>query len=288
MAEKRQYVNLDQFTTEELEEMLSAEIEATENGDDDFVLHILEVIEQRESENPTGRLCDVDKAWADFQKYYQNAEGIGQSLYPSDPFESIAAQGSSKRRPIRRMLRKLPVSAAIVAATLSIIVVAQAAGFDICGVIAKWTDETFQFEYVNRKQEAPEENSMMMKEALIECAISASLAPTWFPDGFKMDKPEVAHTDYSDIVFCSFEKGQGNGYVIKYQNIHSTQNFDKDNFEKDSGDVEQYSNGVQTFYIMSNIDTLTATWSNGHICISIIGKISNEEVKKIIDSIGVN
>ena len=58
------------------------------------------------------------------------------------------------------------------------------------------------------------------------------------------------------------------------------------NFEKDSTDVLQYSNGRQTFYILSNIDTVTAVWSDGLIALQITGNIPNDVLIDMIDSIG--
>jgi hypothetical protein len=290
MAEKSEYASLDQFSTEELQEMLRADIEASDNGDDTFTLHILEVIEQRESENPTSRLTNVDKAWVDFQKYYHTQEGIGQALYPSNTFESIATQNSSKRRPIRRMLRKVPVIAAVVAITLSIIIVAQAAGFDVCGVIAKWTDETFHFESTNIKQDVPEEagNSSIIKKALVKCGMSPALAPTWFPEGFDLTEPQITQTDNSCIVFCSFLDEKGDQYGIRYNYYYAPQDINQKKFEKENAGMDQYSNGTQTFYILPNLNTITATWSNGQTCVSIFGKLTTKDIKKIIDSMGGN
>ena len=42
------------------------------------------MIEQREDEHPTGRIPDVDKAWAEFQEYYNIPEGVDASLYPCE------------------------------------------------------------------------------------------------------------------------------------------------------------------------------------------------------------
>lgn len=48
--------------------------------------------------------------------------------------------------------------------------------------------------------------------------------------------------------------------------------------------AEEY--GHQTFYILSNIDTLTAVRSDDCVIVCMIGTISREELKQIIDSIG--
>ena len=76
------YAYLNRLSTEQLEELLRMDMEMAEPGNEDVVFHILEVIEQREDEHPTGRIPDVDKAWAEFQEYYNVPEGADDSLYP--------------------------------------------------------------------------------------------------------------------------------------------------------------------------------------------------------------
>ena len=45
---KNTYAHLDRLSTEALEELLCADIKSPDDDDDEVVLHILEVIEQRE------------------------------------------------------------------------------------------------------------------------------------------------------------------------------------------------------------------------------------------------
>lgn len=47
------YAYLNRLSTEQLEELLRADIESPESGDVDVIFHILEVIEKREEEHPT-------------------------------------------------------------------------------------------------------------------------------------------------------------------------------------------------------------------------------------------
>ena len=52
------------------------------------------------------------------------------------------------------------------------------------------------------------------------------------------------------------------------------------------GDVGEDSNESQTFYILSNADTITATWSDGLLVEQFSGNISEDTIKNLIDSIG--
>ena len=56
-------------------------------------------------------------------------------------------------------------------------------------------------------------------------------------------------------------------------------------YEMDSDEVIEYVYGDITHYIMSNLDCTTIVWYNGNIEGSIIGLISLDEAKKIINSI---
>ena len=50
------YAYLNRLSTEQLEELLRVDMEESKPGNEDVVFHILEVIEQRENEHPTGRI----------------------------------------------------------------------------------------------------------------------------------------------------------------------------------------------------------------------------------------
>ena len=67
---------------------------------------------------------------------------------------------------------------------------------------------------------------------------------------------------------------------------HSRGNLEEKINKKDVKGVEQYSNGEQTFYILSNIDTITATWSDGLIMAQFSGDTTEDILKKLIDSVG--
>ena len=155
MADRQnKYAYLDQLSTEQLEELLRADVYSGDAGAEELIFHILEVIEKREQESPTGRLADANAAWEEFQKYYNIPEGNGQSLYPCetdqnnighDLHPSEKANGSAKRPRPHRIWRGGLVAVAAMAALLCGMVAAQAAGVDVFGALGRWTDETFHF-----------------------------------------------------------------------------------------------------------------------------------------------
>ena len=89
---KKNYSKYDSMSTEYLEELLrlDAELPVGEGTDIDEILYILEVIEEREREHPTGRYSEVDvnAAWESFQSKYLPYIMDGHSLYDFDDNET--------------------------------------------------------------------------------------------------------------------------------------------------------------------------------------------------------
>ena len=80
--EKNKYAYLDQLSTEELRQLLCADIDSPVNGDDEAIFYILEVIESREQAHPSSPFPDLGKSWKEFNELYNTPEAADISLYP--------------------------------------------------------------------------------------------------------------------------------------------------------------------------------------------------------------
>ena len=287
------YAYLNRLSTEQLEELLRADMEASKPGNDEAVFHILEVIEQRENQQPTGRIPDMEEAWEEFQREYDLPEGEGMSLYPCAPqVEEDAVPPVRRRRGGPRLHRRVKQS--LVALTAVVIVVcgmaaAQAAGFDVLGMLGQWTDEIFHFTSGPESGEsaAPmNENTRLLREALASVGIDEDLAPTWFPEGFTAEEPEILISSLNDRIYLVLNDKNGDFINVTIRQYHSTDYLEGADFEIKADSVQEYSNKTQTFYLFSNAGTITATWADGLLMEQISGDVSVEEVKLIIDSIG--
>ena len=291
------YAYLNRLSTEQLEELLRADMEASKPGNDEAVFHILEVIEQRENQQPTGRIPDVEEAWKEFQREYDLPEGEGMSLYPCVPEgEENSAPPVRRRRSAvthqPRLHRRVKQSLAALTAVVALVcgmAAAQAAGFDVLGMLGQWTDEIFHFTSGAESGEsaAPmNENTRLLREALASVGIDEDLAPTWFPEGFVESDTKISNSKMSDIVHFVLEDETGYVINITIAQYYSTEFLEITDFEIKTDSVQHYSNGKQMFYLFSNANTVTATWANGLIMEQIYGDISEEDTKHIIDSIG--
>ena len=289
MVNKNQYGSdayLEQLSTEQLEDILRADLASEDQENDEAVFHILEVLEKREKENPTGRLPDTDQAWKEFQQYYNIPEGEGQSLYPvrSDPETQPAPTSTKKNRRFRP--RKVLVVVAVLVLMFGSMLTAQAAGVDVFGAIGRWTEEKFHFEITPASEDGTTDYTF--REASRKRGLPQSLIPTWYPKGFESSEPiDDSVEDYVDSVYCEYiNKEENRSYSVMVSRYYDSNSIAATVYEKDDTKVEIYENNGRNFYIMSNLDTLTATWSDGKMSIDISGQLEINELKHIIDSIG--
>ncbi|MEL7658079.1 MAG: DUF4367 domain-containing protein [Bacillota bacterium] len=306
-SENEKYAYLNRLSTEQLEELLRADIGSSDDSNMDVIFYILEVIEKREEEHPSGRIPDVDNAWAEFQKFYNIPEGNSISLYPCEQpnnendHDSVAKQGpliTTSRSVYRHRWIKQGILVAIIAATIFMgMVAAQAAGIDVFGAIGRWTEETFHFETFSNSDMQDNVGAAsdigddhyyaLMKTALNDCGIAQDLAPTWYLEGFESSGPEVTNNEVCNKVFCIFNDTNDNFFSVQVKQYTLSSDMESLVFEKDNTAVEEYYSGGRAFYIIANLDTTTANWSDGSsIVMSISGNIPEEDIKAIIDSIG--
>lgn len=306
--DSEKYAYLDQLSTERLETLLRADIESPDNTNDEVIFHILEVMKKREQEHPTGRLVDVDEAWVEFQQHYNTPEGEGLSLYPTtdeehhsaeDVRDTIPVESSQRRKPLRLRpaLKTAGIAAAIVVAIFATLITVQAAGIDVFGAIGRWTEDTFHFVMPSggsaqsgignaTMDTRDSDTDNAIQSALDKCGITENLVPTRYPDGFGASEPEIIETSQCDIVHIGFSN-EKEFFSIDIRKYQSVPDFSAHTFEKDNTSVEEYKSGIGTFYILSNADTVTATYSKGLSVIRISGCLSADEIKAMIDSIGV-
>lgn len=99
-------------------------------------------------------------------------------------------------------------------------------------------------------------------------------------------EPVISKTKRYDTINVAFQGAEEQFFSLLITHYKTTDDLDLYTFEKDNSVVEQYTSGQKTFYILSNDDTVTATWSDGLLVESISGNLTMEEIKTIIDSIG--
>lgn len=291
----RKYAYLEQLSTERLEELLTLDSDpSSDQEDEEFIDAILEVILRRESEHPTGRLTDVDKAWEDFQKHFNTPEGEGLSLFLDEDFSNRCpdVQNPTPTTPHRKRnsLKRLFLSVAIVAC-LIVFGLPPAIGYtNFFEMIGQWTENVFHFAPQGGETHSSSDKSGLsgkydtLQEALETFGITEDVVPAWMPNHFTPNgaianySPEFGETEISTLYK---DEGEHSISIL----ILDRELSEARTYEKDDNPVIEFNTGDVTHYIFENNGKYTATWYEGTLECSIVTDLSLEDLQKMIKSI---
>lgn len=294
----QKYDYLSQMKTGDLEELLRADMASPENSDPELLLHIMEVIEEREKDTINDKAV-TERAWREFQKLYNTPEGIGRTLYPSEKTRADIANATSThiatRRRIHHSFRRAVLIAAVVAAIL-VFMVPTALGYEsFSQMIGQWTKEVFQFHggedspQVSDSTDEPEQEENRsgeyesLQEALADYDIPATSVPSTVPDGFELQSIKVSeYLNVGELELLAYYLKEDSALFIAITQYSGQHTF---KYEKSDSTVENCTiNGV-VYYLLENVDQATAVWNTGPLEGSIYGDISTEDIKMMINSI---
>lgn len=275
--EKREGLSrYDSMPTEELQEILlkhlNGELETEPDTQDLF--EIMEVLsKRRKTENPQAFRSN-EEAFAEFVAYYMPKE------------KEVKAQPKTIKFPTRLLKTVAAVLAVVVIFVTGTTVTAKAFDFDIWEKFASWTKEIFHFTDTSGAND-PEPGKtdsveyQQLREALSKYGITAEVVPSWLPNGYKHKDIMVMNSPFERSIMAIYERDNVE-LIIRIRQVITGK---ADQVEKSDDLLETYIiNGIK-YYIFSNTETLQATWVNGEFECFIVGSISIEEMKTMIDSI---
>ena len=265
----QQYAYLEQLSLEELEGIICADAKSEEHQDTDFIYAVLEVIDEKERKLPGYQPVDVEKSWQEFQRYCANREKW-DAVQPRPPMRLA-------------WKRAIAVMAAVVAA-VGLVLTVQAAGVDIFGAVAHWTDDVFGFTWVGGKELDPERPAWA--EALIEQGVDANLIPTEIPDGYVAGELTVDDLVLWKEFHQSFSSVGNDFWGIRIILYADSEYLQTSVYEKDKSLVEVYEYGQGMIYTFSNINENKVIYLDNLAEVCIAGNLSLNELKQILESIG--
>ena len=278
MNSRESYTRYDEMTTEQLREILRkhAHGELEKEPDTEELFYIMEVLANRESENPEKQIKSTEEAYATFVKHY--APEMAEEKPILFPKRSAIAS---------RWMKRVAVVAIVFVALTTAAVSAKAFAPDLWGKFANWTKEIFRFEDVNGGKEGQnpdmEHNAELdsLRDALEQNQIDTGIAPAWLPKGYACLGVDISKTPKSLAISAMYENDRDQ-LIIQIRQVYGS---DPMQVEKNEDLVEIYTVDGVEYYIFSNNGTMQTAWIIGEFECVIGGKITMEEMKKIIDSI---
>lgn len=248
---------------------------------------ILAVLERKE---PTSPMYSAEESWKRFQETYSdelsalgvhNSEEVMQEKASAGSETVVSITEASMVRLVRRrkLLRIGLVAAIMVVIILAAAVTASAFGYNLFGWVPKWNNDVLGF----GEDESPAPNELhdtyKIPAALKELGIEEPLYPTWLPAGFKIDVSVIE----KDPIFMHEGYSDGERYLtITIEPLSQTGII---SFQKDEQNPMEYIANNRSYFIFADNSCYTATWQTENYSVYVMGEITLDEMKRIIDSV---
>lgn len=276
------YGELDTMPTDYLRTLLSLDINGASGVelDPEAIIHIMEVIEERESSDGRLEKVDVAAAWDKFNSEYRPSNTNPDGSSP------ICEAAKTKRHV---HLKRFAVTVAIVIAVFVCgTIAAGASGFDLWGAVVQWATETFGFDNDAEYADVINDRAVLpcsdLKGLLTVNGVNANLTPTWIPSGFVPGSCSRSVTPQMAIYQATYENGDREiaiqifAYFDGAGSVHT--------YEKLPEGNSDYVAGGKSHSIAVNSDgSVVALWCDGNFECSISGDVTETEMKQILDSI---
>lgn len=213
------------------------------------------------------------------ERFRQRLQALSTEIAPESPSE---AKKSVRKHRFGRTVLTVAATLVILSALL---IGAQASGVNVFGALARWTNDVFHLGTTSKANSDTYNNIIRVLE---EHDFPKGLVPIWYPEGFEASEPNVYEDNFGVSVQVDFVHPDGRYYYISFDHYSSSDQMLQMVFEKNDTTVEQYAVNGKVFNIVSNIDRISAVWSDELTVEMIQGNLSLEDIKSIIDSIGVD
>ena len=259
---------LEQMPTQELDEMLQAELRK-DNIDDDLVRLILDVLEEREADHPIENDEEIAAAVEKYTAYVDSLE-------------------ATPAKPTRKWNTVLKVASVLLLVGLLFGIVPQAANAEsFFEMLARWTDSVFEFFNPSEPNDQPEyvfetdhPGLQQIYDAVGELGVTDPGVPMWVPSVYEVEQVKVIEAPSELMLYANLSNNESkiNITIVAHRDGSYL------NHTKDTQNVEKFEYANIEHYIMSNNEIKNATWIINNIECSI-ALDCQEDIYKIIKSI---
>lgn len=273
---------LEAMTVEELMDGMNEVLEnmTDENYDPALIDAYLAALNRKE---PMPEIPDAKISFSNFRK----------RLLLTFPEQKNKVTAYSRK--VRRLGRVGLVAVLTVVCLMGSMVVAQAAGLDVFGTLARWTDTVFSLGTIHATgaedgtTSLPSESTMdrtdkamayaSLQEALDEYGIVEFSEPLWIPEGYAFESVKADCWPDGVLIglFAKYSDGVNSfGIDVVYYNDEPS-----GQLEKTDTPVETFTVGGYTVYLLENINTNSAAWATEHYECYITGPVEKQTLKRM-------
>lgn len=273
------FAKYDAMSTDELQQILRDDASKSEGAqsDTEALFYVMEVLAKRRQARNEGK--SPEEALESFKKNYYTENDIS-SVSEST---TVAFKPSSRGR----WRRSLIAAAAMLVIVIGSSITANAMGFDLWEVIAKWTQETFHFSQIGQVEESnapsPEFDypCASLQEALNNYDISTAIVPTWIPDGYTESDVRITDTPKQRMFIAKYASDD-NVLIIRIADYLNSKPMQ---IEQSDSLIKIHTVSDIDYYIFDNDGCLQAVWINDNYECFISGPVTVTQIEEMIDSI---
>lgn len=264
---------LDAMSVEELSRALEEAFDSMtdETYDDDIISAYLEALDRKD---PIVNMPDVDKEISEFWN------GVSSAIPP----EFIRAAQPKKRTGLRRIFHTGLVAAIVVVLLFGAMVVAQAAGVDVFGAVARWTEETFQFHVTG--DHIADGWFADYQDELDAAELSEEYLPAWIPEGYTATEFQIQEINRSKDIYILYSGENGTAFDLLISIYDDPAAMELSFFEKDDTPVQTIQVGGKMIYLLEDLGIQNAICQVQNVIYSLSGDISQNLIEDIFTSIG--
>lgn len=265
-----EFAKYDSMSTEELQEILRkhAHDELQVQMDMEELFYIMEVLADRRYETPEQAAKETEEAYAAFRKHYMPKQ-------------------AHKKPMVTKLLRVAAVIAVVFVVLFAATSTADAFGVNVWDKFAVWTKEFFSFSDGTQETQPTEPDKTdpvvysELQNALNEWGVTERLAPTWLPEGYVNIDTSVMSSPRERSIYAIYENNSERLII----SIRQTIGVEANQVERSEDLLEIYTVDGVDYYIFSNNTKVQAAWVIGEFECIIIGQITVDEMKEMINSI---
>ena len=280
---------LEAMTEEELTDGLNEALDTMteENYDSALIDAYLAALDRKA---PMPEVPDKDTSFANFKN----------RMLLTFPAEKV--RDARPRRRVQSIWRAGLIAALTIICLMGGMVVAQAAGVDVFGAIARWTDEVFSLgtiqsegvedvsiEATKKNTDTGDANELSyesLQDALNAFTITEFSEPSWIPKGYEFREVTVDCWPDGDLIYLSAEYlNQNNSLLVEIKNCQGEPSLQ---IEKTDTPVETFVVNGLTVYLLENVNNTMAAWVTDHYECYIGGAVDRSQLQQIVKSVYTN
>lgn len=221
---------------------------------------------------------EAKAAWEQFQ-----AERAGEDSAFDDLIPNRAAQPSGTGKEGRAgAVRSMGRIALIAAAALFVLALgAYAAGWNVFGLFARWSEEHLRLPAAQEETAEAAGPYDELERELNPYAPASEIVPTYLPAGYSLQDTTVFVQEDGQIYISAFFANGHDAFTFTCRSSQSKQV----EYPKDGGNPEIFEQNGVCYYIFTNENDCSATWTNSGFECSISGLSDKDELMRIVRSI---